>query len=72
MSILGVIALVLLVTVVYPRVQERREHDIVKRLEQEKNSTIAMIELENISRVHRHEAGFFRAIAKYLGPYFLR
>ena len=64
----GVIALVVLVTVVYPKIQERREQELVKRLGQSKDPKLAMQEMDKIMDVHRHEAGFFRALVKYFWP----
>jgi hypothetical protein len=64
----SLVALVLLLVVVYPRVQEQRERELARRLEQEKDPTVAMIELDTVMRQHRHEAGFFRALMKYIWP----
>ena len=70
--LLSLVALVVLLVVVYPRVQEQRERELVRRLEQEKDPAVAIIELDTVMRQHRHEAGFFRALVKYIWPTLFR
>ena len=66
--LLSLVALVVLLVIVYPWIQEQRERGLTKRLEKNRDPTIAMIELDTVMRQQRHEAGFFRALMKYIWP----
>jgi hypothetical protein len=72
LMILSVIALVVLVTVVYPKIQDARERELAKRLQQTHDPRIAMFEVDTVNRQHQHEAGFFRFIVRYIWPIFFR
>jgi uncharacterized membrane protein len=66
--IFALVTLIVLLVFVYPWVQEQRERDLAKRLEQTRDPHQAIMEADRISALHRHEANFFRKLAKYVWP----
>jgi hypothetical protein len=64
MEIIGGIALVAMVLVIYPYIQARRERSLAKRLEEVRDPLQAGFEVDRVTSEYRHEAGFFRKITR--------
>lgn len=59
MFTLAIIGLIVLLVVVYPRIQERREAEAAERMEKLRDPAAASAEIDRLMATSRHEADFF-------------
>jgi hypothetical protein len=70
LGLIGAIVFLFLMTVGYSHLQERREKNLAKRLEQNRDPNAAMAEIDKLSQQSRSETRFFRWIYSWFTPFY--